>query len=282
MPVTPPRPGSRGAWGSVPVVFVPPGHSGIRLLVLLLAAAAGPATGTALAHSREKQRLDALELALASREAVAAQKIKDALEAVDRISEALKERVEHARHLEERIGLLRSELETGLTRHREGSDRAAEDFRSRVEKRLEALSASLEQDRTRHRQEAEALAVDLNQLRAYMTSLSTGFNESLVAIRTELGGLRQQQDKDRTAFEGRLQAMLEAVDAENRKLREAIARASGAPVPGRTHKVKQGESLYGLAKQYGVTVEALQKANPDLTKPGVGLRPGMDLAVPSP
>ena len=48
---------------------------------------------------------------------------------------------------------------------------------------------------------------------------------------------------------------------------------------GTTHKVAKRETLYSLAKKYGVTVEALQKANPEVVKGG--LKAGQLLTIPS-
>jgi LysM repeat protein len=47
----------------------------------------------------------------------------------------------------------------------------------------------------------------------------------------------------------------------------------------KTHKVAPKETLFGIEKQYGVTDEALKKANPDLEK--VGLQIGQTLVIPS-
>ncbi|MBO4803785.1 MAG: LysM peptidoglycan-binding domain-containing protein [Muribaculaceae bacterium] len=54
----------------------------------------------------------------------------------------------------------------------------------------------------------------------------------------------------------------------------------GAPAPvatSQTHKVEQGETLYGLAKRYGVTVEELVAANPGTEK---GIKTGQLLKIP--
>jgi LysM repeat protein/ABC-type branched-subunit amino acid transport system substrate-binding protein len=47
----------------------------------------------------------------------------------------------------------------------------------------------------------------------------------------------------------------------------------------KTHKVEPKETLFGIEKQYGVTDEALKKANPDLEK--LGLQIGQTLIIPS-
>ena len=46
-----------------------------------------------------------------------------------------------------------------------------------------------------------------------------------------------------------------------------------------THKVEPKETLFGIEKKYGVSDEALKKANPDLEK--VGLQIGQTLVIPS-
>ncbi|MBX9808265.1 MAG: LysM peptidoglycan-binding domain-containing protein, partial [Flavobacteriaceae bacterium] len=47
----------------------------------------------------------------------------------------------------------------------------------------------------------------------------------------------------------------------------------------KTHKVAPKETLFGIEKQYGVSDEALKKANPDLEK--LGLQIGKTLTIPS-
>ena len=46
-----------------------------------------------------------------------------------------------------------------------------------------------------------------------------------------------------------------------------------------THKVEPKETLFGIEKKYGVSEEALKKANPDLEK--LGLQIGQTLIIPS-
>lgn len=50
-----------------------------------------------------------------------------------------------------------------------------------------------------------------------------------------------------------------------------------AASPGRVHTVEQGETLYGLAKRYGVTIDELVAANPGTEN---GLKTGMQLNIP--
>ena len=46
----------------------------------------------------------------------------------------------------------------------------------------------------------------------------------------------------------------------------------------RSHLVKPGDTLYSLAKKYGVTVEAIQAANPSIE--GTNIPAGMVLVIP--
>jgi len=47
---------------------------------------------------------------------------------------------------------------------------------------------------------------------------------------------------------------------------------------GKIHNVEPKETLFGISKKYGVSVDALKQANPDLIN---GLKEGMELTIPS-
>ena len=53
--------------------------------------------------------------------------------------------------------------------------------------------------------------------------------------------------------------------------------ATAVPTSGKRHTVEQGETLYGLAKRYGITVEELIAANPGTDK---GINIGQVLSIP--
>ncbi|HSN47807.1 MAG TPA: LysM peptidoglycan-binding domain-containing protein [Flavobacterium sp.] len=55
--------------------------------------------------------------------------------------------------------------------------------------------------------------------------------------------------------------------------------AANANSRARTHKVEPKETLFGIEKKYGVSIEALKKANPELEK--LGLQIGQTLVIPS-
>ena len=48
------------------------------------------------------------------------------------------------------------------------------------------------------------------------------------------------------------------------------------------HKVKKGETVFGIAKKYEITIEELVKANPDMNSVGYELKKGDDIFIPYP
>ena len=48
-----------------------------------------------------------------------------------------------------------------------------------------------------------------------------------------------------------------------------------------THKVEKGETIYGISHKYGVTVDELTKANPDMMDPGFALKTGEVIVIPA-
>lgn len=48
------------------------------------------------------------------------------------------------------------------------------------------------------------------------------------------------------------------------------------------HKVKRSETIFGIARKYGLTVDELIKANPDMSTPGYELKKGDYIIIPAP
>lgn len=48
------------------------------------------------------------------------------------------------------------------------------------------------------------------------------------------------------------------------------------------HKVKKGETLFGIARRYEITVDQLIKANPDMNAVGYELKKGDYIFIPYP
>ena len=46
------------------------------------------------------------------------------------------------------------------------------------------------------------------------------------------------------------------------------------------HKVKKKETVFGISREYGLTIEELIKANPEMNMPGYELKKGMILNIP--
>ncbi len=60
----------------------------------------------------------------------------------------------------------------------------------------------------------------------------------------------------------------------------SAAPSVAAPSPT-TYVVRKGDTLYGIAVKFHVTLTALRKANPKVTDPRM-LRPGTKLVIPAP
>lgn len=91
--------------------------------------------------------------------------------------------------------------------------------------------------------------------------------------------LAQQRQRDREETLDNMNSILEEVIKENRELRERLdTLEAGAFTFGRMHKVKQGESVASIAKQYGVSPEAIVQAN-NLSDASL-IRVGQELLVP--
>jgi LysM repeat protein len=150
---------------------------------------------------------------------------------------------------------------------------------------------------------AQQLAIldeKLNRLRADVEALQ--FNQEktqkqIAELQTQVLNLRQANTGTSTTDLQTLEAKIKAVDAAREKDRQVIldqlakelanlsaSRAgAGATTPkvpageAKEHVVQKGETLTAIAKQYGVTVADLRKAN-SLT--GDDIRVGQKLTIP--
>lgn len=60
-----------------------------------------------------------------------------------------------------------------------------------------------------------------------------------------------------------------------------VVAGDSATLP-QTHKVKKGETIWGISQQYGITPEDLMEANPELKKADSKLKKGMEIKIPRP
>ncbi len=60
----------------------------------------------------------------------------------------------------------------------------------------------------------------------------------------------------------------------------SIPSFQSSSVPTKEHKVKRGETLYGISREYGIRVDQLAEYNPQILTPGFKLKRGMRLRIP--
>lgn len=115
--------------------------------------------------------------------------------------------------------------------------------------------------------------------------------EELVAIKARVGQLEkrlpelERPDERVARLEGQVRAIKKSISKLNKKVAatarkqrvEKKTQTSPAPVKGRFHTVSPGETLYGIAGKYGLTVDQLRRYN-NLGK-NQGIRPGQKLRI---
>lgn len=269
------------------------------------------------AHSRERQRIDTLEATLNERTALLTQEVKDAAEAVARQEEALRERQQHADFLQEKLDGLRTDVDAGIRRVADsiGTTMAPtlktleEGLRAHVETRLETRLGELALAQTRSRDEAlapvatrlnaleanfgsqgraqadqkvelETLRASLGEFRKYLETFAGTVNTRLEGLTQEVAALRAadaEAARQRDATDARVAAVVQAIDQENRKVRQALRQLAGDE-SGQTYVVQKGDSLYAIARRHDIPLETLEKANPKYAK--TGIHPGDEVVIP--
>lgn len=136
--------------------------------------------------------------------------------------------------------------------------------------------ASLQREITQVRAENDALRLRMDDMSDQLASLggevSTRISEleetdrqvtSRVQQATErTAAVGTDQEKNREELMARMNVILDEVVKENKRLLDRItALESNAYTFGRTHEVKAGESLAGIAAKYGLTADAIAQAN---------------------
>ena len=101
-------------------------------------------------------------------------------------------------------------------------------------------------------------------------------DEELTAIKTRLGQIEERL----TQLEGAQQKMAQ-LESQVKKLERSISKLNRPVVSrtekGRYHEVRQGDSLFKIAKKHGITVKELCRLN-KITSKSV-IRPGQKLLV---
>jgi LysM repeat protein len=113
--------------------------------------------------------------------------------------------------------------------------------------------------------------------------------EELAALKERVGQLEKRQPEleragERVArLEGRVSGLKKSISKLNRavasksKEPRVVKKTPTSPAKGRFHKVRPGDTLYGIAGKYGLTVNQLRRYN-NMDK-NQGIRPGQKLRI---
>ena len=153
-------------------------------------------------------------------------------------------------------------------------------------KRQEAEIDALRAENEALRQRMDDLSDQITKLGGEVSNRLTELSQSdeqvaeqvRVAMQTT-DVLAEQRQQDREETLDNMNAILEEVLKENRELRQRLdSLEESAFTFGRMHKVKKGESVASIAKQYGVSPEAIVEAN-SLSDASL-IHVGQDLLIP--
>ncbi|MBE7561186.1 LysM peptidoglycan-binding domain-containing protein [bacterium] len=177
----------------------------------------------------------------------------------------------------EELGQRLSALESNLDAQRKDQARllerlgqvevtVRENLKSSQAQMKESLDKSFVEARTQSESDLRALSADVQRLSANQEALVGQLNKRLEAMQKDL----QRFDRE-----------IEKVYTEVPKMLErAVGGGASAPAAsgGKTYTVQPGDTLSGIARDHGVTVEALREVN-GMT-PGSVLQAGRELKIP--
>jgi LysM repeat protein len=138
-----------------------------------------------------------------------------------------------------------------------------------LEEKLNKLRAELEDLQFRQQKTdkaIQAIQADLKELRRNMGTVS---NDDLKALEAKIAAVDAARQKDNKAIVDELAKQLAAMSGT----KPATKPAGDA----KEHVVQKGETLTAIAKQYGISVTALKKAN-NLTSDSLAV--GQKLSIP--
>ena len=235
------------------------------------------------AHTREKNRIDALEARLKKENSFVVQRLTTLDETLSRHSQAIDERVEHTRRIEKRMTLVEENIEKGLKAIR---DTLGKEIDTRI-RSLQAESStqaaeisSLKKALESHRQSIEAINEALSGFKKYMAQSAKENNDSFSVLTTSQAAMKDIADKRYTQVVSRIDSLLKIVDEENRKLRRAISGTGGSSSGSRNHVVVSGDNVWSIARKYDVSRDELLQANPSLKDDDAVIHPGMTIVIP--
>lgn len=152
-------------------------------------------------------------------------------------------------------------IETDITRRAAWTD---EKF-AQTQSDIDAVKAENEALRQRMDDLSDQIASLGGEVSSRLTELAQSDQEvQQTALRASHSAdqVEVQREKDRQEMLDKMNAILDEVLKENERLSKRVDDLeSHALTFGRVHKVQAGESVASIAKQYGVTVQAIVDAN---------------------
>lgn len=151
--------------------------------------------------------------------------------------------------------------------------RMAEDVRY-LDERVTRLNAQVENLQRQNDQLMQAVQLLINQ----QNELTTSYNTFVQTTRTSLASLNNARQEDKAMIIAEVTRQIQALGAQTEKAINQVASAPATPAQpniqnlpqsfsndypqtGVAHVVKAGDTLSGIARQYGSTVRDIQNAN---------------------
>jgi len=233
----------------------------------------------AFAHTRERKRLDELDIDLAKSRATVDLRIKGIEESQSQASARLEERQEHSRRLGKRVDLLQEDVKQGLFSLR---DTLAKRIDGQL-KKIAASSAVAGKQRDALRGDVAGLTKAIKEFKQSLEAYAKTVDKRLATVERDLTSFSAHQVADRRAVDKRFQVLLKAVDEENAKVRRTLTTLGRRSAVGeaRSHEVQVGENLWGISRTYGLTFDQLKEANPRFKRPDAVIHPGETLVIPA-
>jgi len=141
----------------------------------------------------------------------------------------------------------------------------------------------------KNRNDLSSMRANFDQVEKRLTQLEdkiARLNKEVLTSKAEFDKNMEERESQRLSLERRLDEQSTRID----QLREAMTTlstqkespeiANTKPMPvtnNRYHEVRKGETLYGIARKYGISVEKLRRLNQITAK--TAIRPGQKLLV---
>ena len=249
----------------------------MKLRVLLIGIISLMLVSPLCAHSNNRKRIEALELAVRKNNAVLSQQLLDIEEKQKQAEAAYEESRVHSKRMTTRMRSLEDSVEQGL--------RALRDtLAKQVDKRLLALEKEQEkseQERKALRQTVTTYEKTLSAFRKSLQDYSKRIDGELLAMKQQIVNLEKGHKRDNDVVLKRIDGLLQIVDAENKKLRSAITTVSRTNSGPMVHQVQNGENLWNIARKYNLSTNALLQANKRLKNVSSVIHPGDKIIIPA-